>query len=92
MPRPPRPVFLAASSYRQKRIRDAARLLPVVGAILLLIPLLWTPSAEDGGVSSSGALLYAFGVWATLIFSAFLLSRILYSDKEAREEEEGDVP
>ena len=92
MPRPPRPVFLAASSYRQKRIRDAARLLPVVGAILLLIPLLWTPSAQEGGVSNSGALLYIFGIWTALVLGAFLLSRVLHTDKEAREEEEGDSP
>lgn len=92
MPRPPRPVFLAASRYRQKRIRDAARLLPAVGAILLVIPLLWTPSSEQGGVGNSGALLYVFGVWAVLILAALLLSRILRPDEEEAPAEEGDAP
>ena len=92
MASPVRPVFLAASSYRQKRIRDAARLLPAVGVILLLlVPLLWTRSGEPAGVSNSGALLYVFGVWAALILAAAFLSRVLRPDEEeASEGEAGD--
>ena len=76
-PRLPRPVFLAPASYRQKRVRDAARLLPMLGIALLLVPLLWTPSDQEGGVRNSSALLYVFCCWAALILAGFLLSRAL---------------
>jgi hypothetical protein len=85
-PRLPRPVFLAPASYRRKRVRDAARLLPLLGAVLLLlVPLLWTPSDEVGGVRHSAALIYVFCCWAALIVSAVFLSRVLRP-------EEGESP
>ncbi len=40
MRKPKRPLFLARAPYRRRRLRDAARLLPVVGGFLLLLPLL----------------------------------------------------
>ncbi|TNC73873.1 hypothetical protein [Rubellimicrobium roseum] len=80
MARPRRPLFLRPASYRQRRLRDAARLLPVLGIALFLVPLLWTPSDESGGVSNSGALLFVFGVWTGLIVAAHVLSRILRLD------------
>jgi hypothetical protein len=70
-------VFLPPEGYRQRRIRDAARLLPVAGIALLLVPLLWTRSDEPGGVENSSALIYVFAVWAALIAGASLLSRLL---------------
>lgn len=72
------PVFLERDSYRQRRIRDAARMLPVLGAILCLVPLLWTRGPD--GIRNSTALLYIFGVWAGLILAAVLLSRLLRPD------------
>lgn len=75
-----RPVFLPPEGYRQRRLRDAARLLPVLGAALLLVPLLWTPSDSPEGVSNSGALIYVFLVWAALILGARALSRLLSLD------------
>jgi hypothetical protein len=80
MARPQRPVFLPPATYRRKRLRDAARLLPVLGAALLLVPLLWTGSDAPGGVGNAGALLYLLAVWAGLIVAAFLLSRVLAPD------------
>jgi hypothetical protein len=74
-PRPPRPVFLAPGGYRRKRLRDASRLLPGFGAALLLVPLLWTPSGEPGGVGNAAALLYLFGAWVLLIVAAAALAR-----------------
>ncbi len=87
MARPPRPVFLARSNYRRKRLRDAARLLPVMGMALLLVPLLWIRSGSPGGVGNAAALLYVFGIWAALIGLAFLLSGWLLADGEEGEEE-----
>jgi len=85
MARPP--VFLPPAGYRQKRVRDAAHLLPVLGVGLLLVPLLWTPSDEAGGVGNAAALLYVLGVWAGLILVALGLARALRPDQE--EDSEG---
>ena len=79
MARPP--VFLPEARYRQKRVRDAAHLLPILGAVLLLVPLLWTPSDAEGGVGNAAALLYILGVWAGLILAALGLSRALAPDE-----------
>ena len=69
--RPPKgPVFLERRSYRRRRLVDAARLVPMMGAALWLVPLLW----PDGAMSST-AMLYVFGVWAALIVLTVLLSR-----------------
>jgi len=71
------PVFLPEARYRQKRVRDAAHLLPALGVVLLLLPLLWTPSGSVDGVGNAAALLYVFGVWAGLIVAAFGLARAI---------------
>lgn len=62
------PLFLARAPYRRRRLRDAARLLPVVGAFLLVLPLLWTPEARVS--LSSGDVIYFFAVWLLLILAA----------------------
>ena len=38
MRRPRAPLFLKRGSYRKRRLRDAARMLPILGALLLLVP------------------------------------------------------
>jgi hypothetical protein len=68
-------VFLEKSTYRRRRLRDTARLLPVVGGILFLLPLLW-PTKSDATLTSS-ALIYLFLAWAVLIVLAAVLSRPL---------------
>lgn len=67
-------VFLERQSYRRSRLADAARLLPIIGAAVLVVPLLW-PSADSAQVLSgeaqavpmSEAISYIFGAWAVLI-------------------------
>lgn len=70
MRRPRPPMFLARAVYRIRRLRDAARLLPVVGLFLLLLPLLW----DRGG---GGAVVFVFVIWGLLIGAAALLSPAL---------------
>ncbi len=74
MRRPKPPLFLERDSYRRRRMADAARLVPVVGALLFLVPLLWAPAETDAADTVPGGL-YIFLVWAGLILAAFLLSR-----------------
>lgn len=70
------PVFLQRANYRQRRLRDGAKLLPFLGIILLAIPLAWSSDGPEGKVGSSG-LIYIFGVWVLLIIlTAFLSSRM----------------
>lgn len=62
----PPPVFLERQSYRRRRLMDAARLLPVLGAALFAVPLLW-PTEGENAVRMSAAITYVFSVWAVLI-------------------------
>ena len=57
---------------RQRRLGDAAKLLPVLGAILMTIPALWV-----AGTSTSLALVYIFSVWGGMIVIIAVLSRAL---------------
>lgn len=61
-------LFLGRQSYRRRRLADAARLLPFLGAALLVLPLLWPDqSAGDDAVPLSSAMLYIFVCWGVLI-------------------------
>lgn len=68
-PRRRAPLFLKRGSYRKRRLRDGARMLPVVGAFLFALPMLW---AQDGtspeGTAGDG--LYIFAVWLGLVLAA----------------------
>jgi len=68
---PRRTLFVERRTYRQRRLIDAARLLPILGWFLLMVPLLWGLGAE---VPTSLSILYIFGVWALLIVAVGLLS------------------
>ena len=61
-------LFLERQSYRRRRLADAARLLPFLGAALLALPLLW-PDSGDGaeGLPLSSAMFYIFSCWGALI-------------------------
>ncbi|MDF0596152.1 hypothetical protein [Psychromarinibacter halotolerans] len=84
-----RPVFLERRSYRRRRVMDGARLLPVIGAFLLLMPLVWgvTPGRLLG---TAGSGIYLFAVWAGLIVVALVFSRILLRPDEERPPKDRD--
>jgi hypothetical protein len=86
MRRPKRPLFLARAPYRRRRLRDAARLLPVLGAFLLVLPLLWAPEAQVS--LSSGDVVYFFTVWLGLIGLAAAFAPGLRGGDGADEEED----
>ncbi len=69
------PLFLERQNYRRRRFNDMARLLPVLGLLLFLVPLL---GGRGGNAQISTLLVYLFGVWALLIVFAAILARQLY--------------
>lgn len=76
MTKPQPPKFLARSSYRRRRIIDAARLLPVLGVFVFFLPVLWHPADTPEPDTARGGL-YLFAGWLVLIVAAFLLARVL---------------
>ncbi len=61
-------VFLEPRSYRRRRVLDGAKLLPVLGAWLFMLPLFWPEAGAHANEPKpmSSALLYIFGVWLAL--------------------------
>lgn len=76
MARRPRIPFLPRSGYRLRRLHDAARLLPLFGLFLLILPILWSPVEDDHRRTASDGL-YLFGVWTGLILVAAIFARKL---------------
>lgn len=74
------PLFLARQTYRRRRLMDAARMLPVAGILLLLLPMLWTPRPGAPRLTA-GDGIYLFVIWAVLILAARLLAPRLDSPK-----------
>lgn len=72
----PAPVFLARNSYRLRRVADAARVLPVLGFVLLILPVMW-----QGGRTAQG-IIFLFSVWLGLIIAAALLARPLDANRD----------
>ncbi len=67
-------LFLERDTYRRRRIMDAARILPVVGLVLILLPALWS---RGGGTNVAAEAVYLFVLWGVLVVVAAILSRSL---------------
>lgn len=80
----PRTLFLARRSYRQRRLRDILRVLPLVALILWLIPLLWK-NAEPEGTQTSMVGLYVFMLWVLLILGAAVLAARFRPDEDGED-------
>ncbi len=85
MPSPQKPLFLARRAYRRRRMMDAGRLLPLLGGLLLLAPVLWIPAATHRTLNTSAWAVYLFLVWIALIMASAALARGL---RPAMSEEE----
>ena len=70
MARPSKTIFLERQSYRRRRLADAAKLLPLIGFVLILMPILWADEAR-----TAGGIIYLFSVWAILIAVVGFVSR-----------------
>ena len=85
--KPRGPLFLARIPYRRRRLRDAARLLPVFGLFLMVLPALWTPAGEALRVTS-GDVVYFFFIWILLILVAAGFAPGLSQGEGAGDEED----
>jgi hypothetical protein len=70
------PVFLERKSYRQRRLMDAVRLLPLLGLALWMVPLMWSVPQETGEpMPIRAALQYIFGIWTLMVLVCWALWR-----------------
>ena len=74
-----RRLFLERRTYRQNRLQDAARLMPVLGLVLFFAPVFIRGDEEAGGPDLSTWLVYYFAIWICLIALTALVSRALAS-------------
>ena len=73
-----RRLFLERRTYRQNRLQDAARLLPVLGAVLVFAPVFIRGEATGAaGPDLADWLVYYFAVWTGLIALTAFVSRAL---------------
>ncbi|WP_415639415.1 hypothetical protein, partial [Paracoccus nototheniae] len=70
---PDRPLFLERASFHRRRLGDAARILPVLTMLLLLVPVWWMPAS----LSYAAGAVWIFGLWAVLIVVVWVLHRAL---------------
>jgi len=82
MSRKPKPIFLERQTYRRRRLADAARMLPVLGGVLLALPVLW--GGVDGkSMLTSHVMFYVFLCWAVLAVLAAIISAHLKPGEES---------
>ncbi|MDB2407334.1 hypothetical protein N9W17_02225 [Jannaschia sp.] len=62
-------------AWRRDRVRDAARLLPVLGLGLMLLPDLILSGSEAGQGATRSWGIYLFIAWGVLIVLAIWLAR-----------------
>lgn len=72
-----RRLFLERRTYRQARLQDAARLLPILGLVLVFAPIFIRGDTQGAGVQMSGWLVYYFTIWLGLIVLTGFVSRAL---------------
>lgn len=78
----PRPLFVAKRSYRLRRLRDGARMLPFLGAFLFVLPLLWVPSGQARDLAWDA--IYLFLVWSGVIgLTAIIAGRLRLAANDA---------
>lgn len=78
----PKPIFLERQTYRRRRLADAARLLPLLGALLMGLPLLWF-RPEGEAMRTTHVMMYIFGCWAVLALLSAIVSVRLQPDEDS---------
>jgi hypothetical protein len=87
-----RRLFLERRTYRQNRLQDAARLLPVLGLMLVFAPIFIRGEPAEGETQLSGWLVYYFTVWVGLIgLTAFVSRALMRGEASRREDADGEA-
>jgi len=87
--KPPRqPLFVARDTYRRRRMMDAARMLPVVGIVLILLPLLWSPAGDEPRDTAMDGI-YLFAIWGLLVALAAMLAPGLADPPQGQTRDDG---
>lgn len=89
-----RTLFLERRIYQRRRLGDAAKLLPIAGLFLFVMPALLLGTPGEGNASGTTALrlIYFFFVWVCLIATCATIARGLagadtsYDTKNADDE------
>lgn len=79
--------FVAKGTYRKRRLRDAARMLPVLGLFFVMVPLFWSGRSEPADTGVAG--IYLFLVWLVLIGLTALLAPRLEEEAPGDTEDTG---
>lgn len=84
----PIPVFVERKTYRRRRMADAARMLPMLGALLFCLPLLW---AVEGVPRTTATMFYLFLIWVALcLVSAVISAQLPFETDEAQSEPQNE--
>lgn len=72
-----RSLFLERRVYQRRRLIDAAKLLPIAGVFLFVIPalMLGTPGGDNASGTTALRLVYFFFVWVCLIATCATIAR-----------------
>lgn len=81
-------LFLEPQPYRRRRWIDAARLLPVFGVLLLVVPPGLLPAGRQS--STTSLFIYLFLVWVALICAAALVG--YYMRRADQHDEHSNTP
>ncbi|MDO5632519.1 MAG: hypothetical protein Q4G22_11865 [Paracoccus sp. (in: a-proteobacteria)] len=81
---PDGPLFLENAAYRRRRLRDAARVLPVLAFLAVMLPVWLIPDSA----SFAGGTIWFFVLWAGLVVAIALLHRALIRADRAVQEGE----
>ncbi|WP_298256723.1 hypothetical protein [uncultured Litoreibacter sp.] len=83
-----RSLFLERRVYQHRRLVDAAKMLPILGLFLFVIPalLLGTPYGDGTSGTTSVRLGYFFFVWLSLIATCAVIARGLTGADTPRED------
>lgn len=65
--------FLERAALRRRRLGDAARVLPVLAALAVLVPVWWLPAQ----MSFAAGAVWVFSLWAGLVTVTAILHRAL---------------
>ncbi|OSP54937.1 hypothetical protein [Pseudoruegeria sp. SK021] len=84
-----KPVFLERQTYRRHRLIDASRLVPLAGAFLFFVPLLWEYKvvAPDEQGFLAERMVYLFAVWFGLVVLAARIAARLRPEDFDRDHE-----